>query len=206
MNTGIVLLAGGKSRRMGADKTALPFGNKTLLEHLAETYSDYPEKLLSVGADTPTALEGYTLVPDAFGGCGPMAGLHAALAHCHSEALLTLTCDVPLFGRDLAEHLVQSLTPEWDAVVIVTRDGRIHPYCAVYRKALAPFFEAKLAGGRRYIIALLEELRVLYKTLADTPYPDSYLTNINTPTDYDALLHATMHTAAQPQSAGGAHR
>ena len=68
-----IILAGGKSARMGRDKASLPFGNGTLLT--AQT-----DKLRSLGV-TDIVLSGYAegMVPDETPGCGPLGGLAACL-------------------------------------------------------------------------------------------------------------------------------
>ncbi len=184
---GAALLAGGKSRRMGQDKNLLPFGAETFQAHIAAQLADFPERLLSIGAQS-YHLPGFTSVPDLLPGRGPLGGLFSLLSFCRSEALLVVPCDVPLFSGELAHFLARSLTPEWEAVVPVTRDGREHPACGVYRKTVLPGLQARLESGDSRMYAFLASLRTCRVCLQDTPFPDRCLTNVNTPQAYAALL------------------
>lgn len=186
MEVGAALLCGGESRRMGRDKAQLLLDGVTFQLRLAEVLSDFPERLLSTGR-RDLSLPGFTSVPDLLPGQGPLGALQALLTVCRSQALLLVPCDVPLFSKPLAHHLAQAITGEWEAVVPVTRDGREHPACGVYRGDLLPQLNAYLAGGGRQMRSFLAPLRVLRLPLADTPFPDRCLTNVNTPQAYEAL-------------------
>ena len=75
---GVVILAGGRSRRMGTCKALLTIEGETMLSRLTRQLDDFQEKLLST--NTPALAEGLPLtpVPDFYPGAGPLAGLHAA--------------------------------------------------------------------------------------------------------------------------------
>ena len=74
---GVVILAGGRSRRMGTCKALLTIEGETMLSRLTRQLDDFQEKLLST--NTPALAEGLPLtpVPDFYPGAGPLAGLHA---------------------------------------------------------------------------------------------------------------------------------
>lgn len=187
MVVGAALLVGGESRRMGRDKSQLLLGGTTFQARLAEMLSDFPERLLSVGRRT-LSVPGFLTVPDLLPDRGPLGALHALLTVCRSEALILVPCDAPLFSRELARFLAQAMAKEWEAVIPITRDGREHPACGVYRKDVLPRLQAQLEAGDGRMRALLASLRTYRLPLADTPFPDRCLTNVNTPQAYDALL------------------
>lgn len=187
MVVGAALLVGGESRRMGRDKSQLLLGGTTFQARLAEMLSDFPERLLSVGRQT-FSIPGFLTVPDLIPDKGPLGALHALLTVCRSEALVLVPCDTPLFSRELAHFLAQAMAKEWEAVIPITRDGREHPACGVYRKDVLPRLQAQLEAGDGRMRTLLASLRTYRLPLADTPFPDRCLTNVNTPQAYDALL------------------
>lgn len=188
MNIGAVILCGGKSRRMGSDKAMLTFDGLPFLERLLHELSDFDELLISVDSPENHSQIKLPTITDIYPDCGPMGGLHAALNSCKAEALLTLSCDMPLFRRELAEYLCAELAPDADAVVPLTSDGRMHPLCAVYRKSTVPIFETLLRSGNFRMRDALKKLSVRYVTISDTPYSEKYLQNVNTPAEFDALL------------------
>ena len=81
---GAALLAGGESRRMGRDKNLLLFGAETFQAHIAAQLSDFPERLLSVGARTYD-LPGFAPVPDLLPDRGPLGGLCSLLSSPASQ-------------------------------------------------------------------------------------------------------------------------
>lgn len=187
MVVGAALLAGGESRRMGRNKAQLLLGGTTFQDRLAEALSDFPERLLSVGQQK-LSIPGFITVPDLLPGLGPLGALHTLLTVCRSEALVLAPCDAPLFPKELAWHLARAMTEEWDAVIPVTRDGREHPACGVYRKSILPALQAQLEMGDRRMRMLLTSVQTYRLPLADTAFPDRCLINVNTPQAYNTLL------------------
>lgn len=189
MQVGAAILAGGKSRRMGQNKAGLLIDGETFLARLAAQLSDFPERLLSADSG---ALPGFASVPDLFPGCGPLGGLHGLLSVCRSDALLIVSCDTPLFSRELGRFLAESLFDRDDAVVPVTRDARVHPVCGVYRKTVLPQLQNMLESGDYRMMALLRQIRTRRVPLEETPFPDVCLLNVNTPQTYRALGGCNM--------------
>ena len=187
MKFGSVILAGGRSLRMGEDKAKLKIDGMCFLDRIAEELCGFDELLVSVDELARHPVLPYPTVCDRFPGCGPMAGLHAALSVCASEALFVVSCDLPLFRGELAVYLCERLTQEVDAVVPLTSDGRIHPLCAVYRKEAAALFEQFLMAGNLRIRDVLRSLRVEYVPISDSPCSESWLLNVNTKEEYQAL-------------------
>ncbi len=187
MKFGAVILYGGKSRRMGTDKAMLPLDGLPFLERLAFELSGFNELLISVDSLETHPQIKLPAVADIYPSCGPMGGIHAALYTCKADALLALSCDLPLFRRGLGEYLCSKLSPDADAVVPITSDGRVHPLCAVYRKTALPIFEQHLNSDNFRMRDALTELQVVYVPMNDTSYSEKCLQNVNTPAEYDAL-------------------
>jgi molybdopterin-guanine dinucleotide biosynthesis protein MobB len=198
-NVSAVILAGGKSRRMGVDKARLPWRDgKTLLERVAGCLWHLDEVLLSVGAEeqVPEGLSlprPLSLVLDRCPNRGPMGGIYSALLACRWDWLLVVSCDLPLFEKELADYLISHLIPkvsdEYNLVLTVTRDGRVHPLCGLYSKGAAETLRRLMASGSYRMMDAVREAGFLPVNLAGTPFPDEALTNVNTFREY-ALLFA----------------
>lgn len=176
-----LILCGGRSSRMGADKAALPLGGGTLLERAAAFWSARPEVgavLAAVGTPEHSLSlpAGVTPVYDVFPGAGPMAGLHAAFVQTDAEALYVSAVDMPYLTPDALPPI-----PEGDAAVFV-KDGRPDPLFGVYRRSCLPALTAALERGDRRMTALLEELDVEYRELPEGL--SAVLENLNTRADY----------------------
>jgi len=185
---GAAILCGGGSKRMGCDKATLPFGTHSFLTALLDALRAYPEILLSASEPSTYGQFGLPVIPDRYPNCGPMAGLHAVLAACQSDALLCVSCDIPLFSAELGRFLCDSLRDGDDAVIVQTRDGGYHPLCGVYRKRAGEAMEACLQSGVYKVQRAFASLSVRVVALQDTPFSDDLLLNINTPEEYNALL------------------
>jgi molybdopterin-guanine dinucleotide biosynthesis protein MobB len=191
-SAGAVILAGGKSERMGVDKARLPWlDGKNLLERMAGCLRHLDEALISVGSAEPRSLYGLPAVADLRPGQGPIGGLHSALLACRSDWLLAVSCDMPLFERELADYLISKVCgagAENGAILTMTRDERIHPLCGLYSKRMASLLESLMASGRRSVMDAARTAGFLSVSLSGTRFPDEMLTNVNTPGEYAALL------------------
>lgn len=184
-----VVLAGGKSRRMGADKATLPFGEATLLErvvHRVKACCHPVFVVLSRPGSYPHL--GLSVLVDRWPGLGPLAGLDVGLRACPEEYAAVVACDLPFvkprFLRGLARQAKGA-----DAAVPVT--DRPHPLCAVYRRRVADVAELLLRAGGGSLRDLLARVQVHYvpeEVLRRwDPHLES-LVNVNTPEDYAQAL------------------
>jgi molybdopterin-guanine dinucleotide biosynthesis protein A len=189
---GAAILAGGKSRRMDAqDKAFLTFNGRTFLEHILAQVAAFPEVLISAAPEQRYTRFGFPVIPDEYAEHGPIAGIYSVLHACRSPFLLVLSCDMPLFERALAEYLVsQAVNGLHDALIPLTSDGRAQPLCAVYAKISAPVFLSQIRAGNNRLRDTLALLDTRYLPLEQSGFPDTVLTNINTPEAYCALTYA----------------
>jgi molybdopterin-guanine dinucleotide biosynthesis protein A len=168
--TGVVL-AGGKSTRMGRNKATLEWNGQTLQERSASVLRECFTQVLLVAEDD---------VP----GIGPLGGIVTALRR--APAIFVVACDMPFLNATLIRDMAGRL-PGHDAVAIPGE-----PLHAGYGQSALPAMEQAIAAGEYSVHKLLGRLRVKY--LSDSEligYPDwrKSLTNINTPQDWEAAKH-----------------
>lgn len=199
MEFGTVILAGGKSRRMGKDKAGLTFGTVTFLDKLIQEFHECPELLISVAEKKDRPDLEYRMVEDLYPGCGPMAGLHAALKASRFDVLLAVPCDVPLFSKEMAEEMYGECSREADAVVAVSADGRIHPLCGFYKKSCIPAMERCLEQGNYRMQELLAGLRVKRYQVKTQSWR---LQNVNTPEELAKLTARNVLAVSGWKNAG----
>ena len=145
-----VLLAGGKSTRMGRDKAAVLIGGQTLWQRqLATLRTTAPHELFISGKpDGPYAGAGVEILRDAFPEGGPLAGLEAALRHANHPLVLVLAIDLPAMTADFLSTLVREAAASGTGCV--TRDERwFEPLAAVYPRACLPLAAEGLRGEDR---------------------------------------------------------
>lgn len=179
---GAVLLAGGSSRRMGRCKALLEVDGETLLRRTIRVLDGFGELWLS--ANDPALAQGLPvrLVADNFPGCGPLAGLEAALSVTKREALVCVSCDLPHLTEAVPQLLLEALTEEADAAVCVDSTGRVHPLCGIYRTRVLPVARGLLESDQRRMMAFLHQINCEYIQTKDV-LPDAVFCNWNTPED-----------------------
>ena len=181
-----VVLAGGRSRRMGGTpKALLPFGGRPLIQHIVETLGSVLSDCLVV-TNTPElyAFLGCPLVGDVFPDGGSLGGIYSGLAAVPGDAALCVACDMPFLSPGLLAYLV-GRSDEAD-VVIPDAGGELQPLHAVYGKACLPAMERRLRAGRLKVTGFFEDVRVLTvpaEVIAAYADPARAFMNLNTPED-----------------------
>jgi len=158
--TGIVL-AGGRSRRMGHDKALMELSGRPLVRWVLEALrSASDEQLVVARASWGTGLEGLgaPIVHDRFEARGPLTGLHAGLKAARSDLCLVVACDLPLVRPELLELLGRTIGTRHAAVPYVGEGPPPGP--GDFGTAREAGLQPLLAAYRRRCIALLEKLLV----------------------------------------------
>lgn len=151
MSRSVLLLAGGRSRRLGHAKSAVRIGAQTVLERMLDAVREVdlgpsPDILISVRdaadfrerhAGRGAALDGVRLVEDERPNLGPVAGLAAGLGAATGDVVAVLGADTPFITAGLVEGLLRELEAAPDADVVIPEvEGRAQRLCAAYRSGL----------------------------------------------------------------------
>src|SRR5229473_4308110 len=154
------ILVGGRSSRMGTDKSRLQFGGQTSVERIAAQLRSIISRLSLVGSSRAGFDPDLRIIPDTHEQWGALGGIHAALGACVSDRALIVACDLPFVTRDLCSRLLTLSQPEFpDAIVPIQPDGRPQPLCALYRRApCLGKTEALIAAGDHTPRALLADV------------------------------------------------
>jgi molybdopterin-guanine dinucleotide biosynthesis protein A len=197
-----IILAGGRSSRMGSSKAALPWGAVTLLDHVCTLVAQAVDGPLVVvraaGQELPELPAGVLVAEDARAGGGPLVGILAGLEAVagQADAAYVSAVDMPRLRPAFVRRVLQGLDDETDVVLPEARGFR-HPLAAAYRTALAaPLAGIVAAGGFKpaqlYAVVrtrVVDASWLLADPLlrADDPALDSLL-NINDPDSYAAAV------------------
>jgi molybdopterin-guanine dinucleotide biosynthesis protein A len=139
-----IVLAGGKSARMGTDKAMMPWGGSTLLHHVVRTLQSVEPNVVVV-ADTADKyeIEGVDrVVGDEHPGNGPLGGILTGLNHVENGYHVVLACDMPYVKIEVL-RLLLSMANGHQACVPLIGD-RLEPLCAVYHRGCRPGFRKVL--------------------------------------------------------------
>jgi molybdopterin-guanine dinucleotide biosynthesis protein A len=184
----VAILAGGRSSRMGTDKSFVRVLGRPLIEDvLAQMAGLSGETLIVTNRPDDYAYLGVPLFGDVLPDKGALGGLYSALHAAGRPHVLCVACDMPFVVRPLVAHLA-SLAPEADAVV-PRLAGEAEPFRAVYARAacLGPI-RAALDAGRMRVISFFNDVRVRWVEAEEVDRFDpkrlSFF-NVSTPEDLE---------------------
>jgi molybdopterin-guanine dinucleotide biosynthesis protein A len=175
-----IILAGGKSSRMGADKSFLPIQGKPMIQRLYENLrGNFDEVLISSSEPDKYAFLGVRVIPDRFPEHGPLMGIASAMEASSNERNFIIACDIPDPNIRLARKMLIE-SEGCDAVVPVFGNDRMEPLFAVYKKNLLPLIQETLSLGKRRIRDFFEFCNVKNLKMDGS----EAIENINTMEDY----------------------
>ena len=178
-----IVLAGGRSSRMGRDKSLLKVGNSTMLDHIVSRLTPhFNELLLSVDTLDRYVPPSVRAVPDRIPGLGPFMAVATCLEASSNDLNLVVACDMPGLDVDLATAMLSRALGH-DGVIPQTAPDRFEPLFAVYRKSLLPAANRLLASGELRILALLTEGRFAFLQCGTDS--QGAFTNLNTPEEFE---------------------
>ncbi len=200
MNVTGVVLAGGKSRRMGEDKRFLHVGEATLLDRTVSVMAKlFPEVLIIIAQDSlPLTVSRCTVYRDLIANCGSLGGLYTGLARATNERIFVAACDMPFLNPDMIRWFVAR---DFSADIVMAQlpDG-LQPLHAVYGKKAVPVLERMALSHELKIrdIASDPSLRVTVVSPSEwgerDPHAQSFR-NVNTPADLEAARAALRNQA-----------
>lgn len=185
-----VLLAGGKSRRMGEDKRYLVVGEQTLLERgLGVLRSMFHEVLVVIAQDSAPLDIDARVVRDLVPDCGSLGGIYTGLTQATSPYIFAVACDMPFLNQAVITHFTNR--KDTADIVMARLATRLHPMHALYGKGCLPAMEQMIVARQLKIQELVSHasLRVQYVTEADLLSIDPSwrsFHNVNTPEDLEA--------------------
>jgi molybdopterin-guanine dinucleotide biosynthesis protein A len=200
-----IVLAGGRSARMGTPKAELEWHGSTLLGRVVDTLGAATGRVVVVrapGQALPALPDGVVVVEDADRGRGPLEGMLAGLRALgpHECAAFVCAVDMPFVEAPFARAVLAALPP--DAAAAVPRlDGRAHPLAAAYRPAVADRVAALLDVGERRVGALIECIPVAWLDARALPGGGASLRNVNTPAELAAAGQTMREKATDSPAA-----
>ena len=184
MPAGIVL-AGGRSSRMGTPKAWLDWHGTTLLRRacgIVARGADGPVVVVRApGQELPPLPAGVRVVEDAREGRGPLQGILAGLEAVDADVAFVASVDLPFLHPRFVAAVCAAVDGTDVAVPFV--GGYRQPLAAAYRRALAPLVEELVATDRMKPAFLFE--RCATRWLEELPHPES-VRNLNDPASYEA--------------------
>ena len=180
-----VIFAGGRSSRMGQDKSLLPFGDcsslaeyqyRRLLKLFDNVYISAKENKFGFDA---------AIIEDAPNNnlYAPTAGFEAMFKKLEDERVFVLSVDTPFVSEKEISLLLENDDSDLDAIVAKTASGS-HPMCGIYHRSLLPSFKTMLKEDNHRLGQLLKHVNTKFVMFEN----EAAFTNLNHPHEYEAAL------------------
>lgn len=180
-----VILAGGKSRRMGANKAFLEWKGMRFIERLQETLAACFDTVCISGAKALYASYNEHCIEDVYGNIGPLGALASVFDALDSDWIFVVSCDTPTIEVDLLDKLLLELDETADAV-LCKANGRLMPLVGVYHRRSLAVMKEKIEMKSYRMMDFLNEIN--YKELLLDTQQERQVQNINTAEDFKELL------------------
>jgi molybdopterin-guanine dinucleotide biosynthesis protein A len=193
----IIILCGGRSRRMGRDKGSMLLKGKPMVLHVLDAISDVADEIILVLRETQqikdykNLLEPYEslkIVEDKIKDKGPLVGILTGLSNINSEYAQILPCDSPFISKNFVLKMFETMeTDNFDAVVPIWDDGHIEPLHSIYKKKTINVIEDLIKKEIKDVNSLIRNLNVKYVDVEKLDKTTLSFKNINAIKDIDSI-------------------
>jgi len=187
-----LVLAGGKSRRMGHDKALLDHDGQSQLAHVVAVLEACVDKVfVSTRPDQAGDEERaqFDQIVDRYEDMGPVAGILSAMEEWPDVDWLVVACDLPNINEQTIRYLLENRSGEYPFVAFISsHDGLPEPLCAIYKSGCESTVRRFVDEGVNCPRKILIRSDTL---LLEQPHPEA-LDNVNTPDDLqNSVLQAS---------------
>ena len=176
-----VVISGGKSSRMGTDKSLLLWNNKPFYLHAAEILAPFCSEIY-VSCNVSQS-NNYILpvIIDKYGSYGPISGVLSSMHALSGHSIITLPCDMPELSEGIINEMISSNKERLDGVFLKDDNNQLEPMLAIYNPTIYSKLLAWYDSGKYSLKKFIESCdNISYLTL------DMHtLINLNTPTELD---------------------
>lgn len=185
-NIEAVILAGGKSSRMGTSKAFLEINGKTMLSSVIAAVRPIVEKLSIIANADEYNTFGLPVHEDLIKGLGPAGGIYTALKNATTSKVLILSCDTPFISSELLHYICADCGTEW--IRVPEHQSRREPLLAVYDTGCLNKLEMYIQEGIIKMQQLLDLLNAKSIMIPEERFPAHLFDNLNTPEDIYQLI------------------
>ncbi len=177
-----IILAGGKSSRMGQDKGLMLFNEKPMIQYVIDGVKPLVNEIIIIANNNQYQKFGYPVYQDLIKNKGPLAGIYTGLTHSTTTKNIVLSCDVPFVSQQLIQELINHCN---DVEVVIPEKNKItHQLIGVYDKSCTVIFKKELENNQLKLKLAIEKLN--YKIVDANHIKAKLFTNINSKDDITA--------------------
>ena len=175
-----IILAGGKSSRMGFDKGLAEIHSVKIIEQVLSIVKKITKNIIIISNNSSYDFLGLPVYEDLIKDCGPIGGIYTGLNYSKTDYNLIVACDMPFVKESVVNRLLDD-NNDYDIIVPLVKNN-LEPLCAFYNKRVMTFFKKQIDDKEYSVHKAIEQLR--YKPIVLNADELSF-TNINTPNDLD---------------------
>lgn len=179
--TGIIL-AGGKSSRMGTDKGFILLDGTPFIQHIINNLKDIVDEIIIVSNNADYDQFGIKRIPDNIKDYGPIAGVYTGLKASKTDYNLVISCDAPKVDLEVFKPLLKERNDYYDVVQYIA-NSRTTPLTALYHRKCLKIFKLALQNKIQKLRFVVKQLNT--KTLVAPDEIRPKIVNINTPRDLE---------------------
>jgi molybdopterin-guanine dinucleotide biosynthesis protein A len=182
--TGIIL-AGGKSSRMGFDKGMAVLNGKKMVEWVIAALQSVCSQILIVSNTNNYNQLDYPVYDDIYKNTGPLGGIYTGLTYSSTDYNLVVACDMPFINTNIFSLLL-SFAGDY-SIVVPSVNGRFEPLCAFYHKQTCHKINDLILQQSWKLQQVIRQFHYKEIKLEDTQTELSIFANINTPDELKEL-------------------
>lgn len=156
-NVTAIILAGGKSSRMGTDKGLVLIKGKHMVEYVIDAVKSCCDEMLIISNQNGYDGFGVKVLKDDIENIGPIGGIYTGLNHSKNNINIVLTCDSPFVDATLISEMLNSYNNDMD-VLFLAHQNLIYPLTAIYNKRILKNIKSHIEKGEY-------KVRTLFKTV-----------------------------------------
>ena len=179
-----ILLAGGKSTRMGEDKAFMIYKNRFLYEHSLSVLSVFSEDILISSSNPRFEKSDYRLIPDETSGLGPLGGIYSCLKKIKYNYAIVLPCDLPLISGAIIEKLITA-SENSEITIALNHNNLPEPLVGIYSISAIPAMQEMIESNQFKMQELFTRVKTRFVKIPRTSKNTFH--NINSPDDFNAL-------------------
>lgn len=189
-----VILAGGKSSRMGFDKQFLRINEVKIMEKLIHELSKEFEDIIIVTnkpEEYKTAENGIRIISDEIKEIGPLSGIYGGLKESRSKYAYFIACDMPNVNLNYIKYIKKVLTNSKANACVAKREGKVEPFNAFYSVDILPKIEKLITLNRRSIAGLIDIIEPIFieeNVLKKYDYSFDMFINLNSKEDLEVYI------------------
>jgi len=187
-NISLIILAGGKSSRIGTDKALLKFQGKTFIQTIYDNLKELCSEVIISSNNPKVKISGAKIVTDKIENIGPAGGIFSALSASQTEKNMIVSVDTPFIPTALFEFLIKHNTDDTD-VLIISEETKQHPLIGMYSKKFSQILSEEIKKENYKIRDIIKKTHYRIIDISEEHfYRKNILQNINTEDDYNSAI------------------